>query len=166
LSHNNDNITITPLSFKKTIANINPMWGEIQHQDSQEFLIFIISQLEEELGNQIDFIPGRIILNTYTKITPKDIYRICGLEKNKKDFSIIKELFIGSYSSNIICNFCKTYTPNFENFITLSVDIPLNLGQIISLNDCLKYTFKNEVFDSSLSSHHITFSLSHQEEDD
>jgi hypothetical protein len=47
----------------------------------------------------------------------------------------------------IICNFCKTYTPTFENFITLSVDIPLKLAQIISLNDCLKYTFKNEIFD-------------------
>ena len=53
ISHENDNINITPKSFKKLIAKKNSMWGEMQQQDSQEFLLFIISQLEEELGNNI-----------------------------------------------------------------------------------------------------------------
>jgi ubiquitin carboxyl-terminal hydrolase 8 len=168
LSHNNDNITITPLSFKKSIANINPMWGELQQQDSQEFLIFLISQLEEELGNDIIIISGKsyfesnIINHTKSDIKSitdidlisdfnsiSDIYSLCGLNRNTKNYSIMKELFTGTFSSNIICEFCGSSSPNFENFITLSLEIPLNLSKrFTSLKDCLDHTLKDEIFDS------------------
>jgi len=151
LSHENDNINITPSSFKKRIAKKNYMWGEIAQQDSQEFLIFMISQLEEELGNSIEYIPGRKdFLNSDNEvITKNDIYTLCGLERNKKDFSIIKELFLGSISSNIICQYCESHAPSFENFITLSLDIPLELNKrLVSLHDCLRHTLKDEKFDA------------------
>lgn len=153
ISHENDNITITPTSFKKIIATKNYMWGEMVQQDSQEFLIFMISQLEEELGNNIEYIPGRVEFQNNQKndiITKNDIYKLCGLDKNKKDFSIMKELFFGSVSSNIICQYCESYAPNFENFITLSLDIPFKFSEEeISLNDCFKHTLKDEKFDEA-----------------
>ncbi len=150
LSYENDNINITPLSFKKTLAKKNSMWGEIEQQDSQEFLIFMITKLEEELGNNIDFIPGRtnFINNENEKISSSDIYKLCGLDRNKKDFSIIRELFNGSLTINYICEFCKSHSPTFENFMTLSLDIPLHMKkEIYTLNDCLEHTFKDEKFD-------------------
>lgn len=148
-SYENNNISLTPSDFKKLIAKKNSIWGENEQQDSQEFLIFIISQLEEELGNDIEYIPGRQNFLNITKenITKEDIYMLCGLNKSKKNFSIIKELFLGSISSNIICQYCKSYTPNFEEFITLSLDIPLELNKEINLNDCLKHSFQDEKFD-------------------
>jgi ubiquitin C-terminal hydrolase len=148
LSHENDNINITPSSFKKIIAKKNYMWGEIAQQDSQEFLIFMISQLEEEVGNNIEYIPGRKDFTNNDAITKNDIYKLCGLDRNKKDFSIMKELFIGSTSSNIICHFCESHAPNFENFITLSLDIPLESKSSITLHDCLRHTLKDEKFDA------------------
>lgn len=158
LSHSNDNITITPLSFKKSIANINSMWGELQQQDSQEFLIFLISQLEEELGNDIIIISGKNYFESNINyksnidnevITKSDIYSLCGLNRNTKNYSIMKELFTGTFSSNIICEFCGSSSPNFENFITLSLEIPLNLSKrFINLKDCLDHTLKDEIFDS------------------
>lgn len=151
LSCTNDNINITPSSFKKLIAKKNFIWGEQNQQDSQEFLIFMISQMEEELGNPIQFIPGRTDFLNYENesITKNDIYNICGLERNHKSFSIIRELFIGSFSSNIICKYCKSHAPMFENFITLSLDIPLELKQkYYTLNECIKYTLRNEKFDA------------------
>jgi ubiquitin carboxyl-terminal hydrolase 8 len=152
LSHENNNINITPITFKKLLSKKNSMWGEIQQQDSQEFLTFIISTLEEELGNNIDYIPGKNnFLNIEKeKININDIYRICGIDKNKKDFSIIKELFIGSTSSNLICKFCSSNALTFENFITLTLDIPHKKSkkkENVTLDDCLEYTFKDEQFD-------------------
>ena len=38
------------------------MWDEMNHQDSQEFLTFLISTLEEEIGEKVEFIPGGINL--------------------------------------------------------------------------------------------------------
>ena len=148
-SYENDNISLTPTDFKKLITKKNSIWGENEQQDSQEFLIFIISQLEEELGNDIEYIPGRQNFLNITKenITKEDIYMLCGLNKSKKNFSIIKELFLGSISSNIICQYCKSYAPTFEEFITLSLDIPLELNKEINLNDCLKHSFQDEKFD-------------------
>jgi ubiquitin carboxyl-terminal hydrolase 8 len=151
LSYENNNINITPTSFKKIIAKKNSMWGELEQQDSQEFLIFMISKLEEELGSKIEFIPGRKnFLNEEKELIKiSDIYNICGLERNKNDFSIIRELFIGSSTSNVVCEYCKSHTPSFENFITLSLDIPLENGkEHYTLNECIKHTFKDEQFDS------------------
>jgi ubiquitin C-terminal hydrolase len=110
----------------------------------------MITKLEEELGNKIDFITGRKdFLNIENqKITPTDIYQICGLDRNKKEFSIIRELFIGSITSSIVCEYCNSHAPSFENFITLSLDIPLeNNKEKYTLTECMDYTFKDEKFD-------------------
>ena len=45
----NDYKTITPISFRECISKIDSMWGEHQHQDSQEFLIFLFTKLEDNL---------------------------------------------------------------------------------------------------------------------
>ena len=150
-SHENDNMNITPASFKNVIGNKNSMWKELEQQDSQEFLIFLISELECELGNKVNFIS-----NTNFKMDNQDslannIYGIVAIQKYheniKNNYSQIKELFIGSTSINLICEFCKTKSPNFEDFITLSVDIP-NVIEDLSLNECLKHSFKNEKLDN------------------
>jgi len=159
LSYENDNSNITPNSFKSTIGKKNNMWLELEQQDSQEFFIFIISQLEEELGKKVSFSPNKnmnIQENIQEKINVNDIYKIVLLNKYqdsiKNNFSIIKELFIGSISSNLICNYCKTKSPSLEDFITLSIDIPTGKNKItnknITLLECLNYTYKDEKLDN------------------
>lgn len=150
LSYENDNININPTTFKKLLAKKNPIWGEIAQQDSQEFLMYLLSKLEEEVGNNVDFIPGRKdFLNIENeKITPNDIYKICNLDKNKKDFSIMRELFVTSTTVNNICEYCNSYAPRIEIFTQLDVNIPKNTTQdIYTLDDCIKYTFKDEQLD-------------------
>ena len=43
------------------------MWNELNHQDSQEFFTFLISQLEEEVGMKSKFLPG-LNYNDFVKI--------------------------------------------------------------------------------------------------
>jgi len=202
LSYENDNSTIIPKSFKKLIGTKNDLWSELEQQDSQEFLIFIISQLEEELARKVEFIPGRVEftcesissptvgmsnflkpsnkskskkldvakinstkingtkingtkingtkINGKRKITGQNIYNICSQSYKSNDFSIMKELFTGSQSSKIICEKCNSFSPNFDNFITLSVDIPKtnNDSKKFSLMECLKHSLKDEKFDN------------------
>ena len=150
-SYENDNINITPASFKKLIGQLNPMWSEIQHQDSQEFLIFLISQLEEELGNPIFFIPGKIY--SECKLSMNSIFlKMYGLQYLKKnqinDYSIIKQLFIGTLVSNLKCKYCKTLSPNFESFITVPLSLPIkNQYDNLSLKNCLDFFTKDEMLD-------------------
>ena len=172
LSHENNNSTITPASFKNTIGMKNDRWLSLEQQDSQEFFIFIISHLEEELGKKISFLPNKnnksdksIDNNNNNNINNNndnnnnnndkidDIYKLILLNKYqdniKNNFSIIKELFIGSISSNLICNYCKTKSPSLEDFITLSIDIPVDKqSNNITLLDCLNYTYKDEQLDN------------------
>ena len=46
LSAENDSYNITPNSFRQAITKKDDMWGMTQHQDSQEFITFLLSKLE------------------------------------------------------------------------------------------------------------------------
>jgi ubiquitin C-terminal hydrolase len=151
LSLSNENITITPNTFKKVISMKNNLWGECEQQDAQEFLIFLLSQIEEEVGiKQIKLIPG---INNYdnTKINKNDLYNLICLNQYHKslsfNFSILKNLFVGYTTSNIKCCYCNTSSPRLEEFITLSLDIPDNKLEC-SLYDCFDNTFKEEQLDN------------------
>jgi ubiquitin C-terminal hydrolase len=60
ISHTYDNYNINPDTFRKTITKKNEMWGYQQHQDSQEFLTFLLNSIEEEIAEKVIFIPGNI----------------------------------------------------------------------------------------------------------
>ena len=49
-SHTHENCIITPNQFLKTIIKKNEMWGHYQQQDSQEFLSFLLNNIEEEIS--------------------------------------------------------------------------------------------------------------------
>ena len=68
ISLENDDSSITPTTFKNLIGNKNDMWNELNHQDSQEFFTFLISQLEEEVGVKSIFLPG-LNINDFIKIS-------------------------------------------------------------------------------------------------
>ena len=148
-SYENDNYTITPTSFKKLIGKKNSMWLNMEHQDSQEFLIFLISTLEEELGEKIIYIPN-ISIEKEIKIE-NIFFKINGLQylqkSQKNDFSIIKKIFIGIMINTINCKYCKTKSPCFESFITLPLSIPINNKLNIKLYDCLNYLIRDEILD-------------------
>jgi ubiquitin C-terminal hydrolase len=63
-----DDKSITPSSFKTIIGKKNDMWNEMNHQDSQEFFNFLISQLEEEVGEKVTFVPGANLIGNNNKL--------------------------------------------------------------------------------------------------
>ena len=150
LSCTSDNIIITPSTFKRCVGEKDNMWMEHQQQDTQEYLTFLLSLIDDEYKNvnkskKIEFIPGINKYSDIDKIQSSDIYKLIG--SLNKNCSIIKELFFGSISSNIKCEYCSTGSLSFEEFSTLSIDIPSDENQSFSLEDCLTNSFNDEQLD-------------------
>jgi ubiquitin carboxyl-terminal hydrolase 8 len=166
-----NSISLNPSSFKKLIGKKNEMWAEIEHQDSQEFLTFLISVCEEELGNKIEYMPNltpeikdyfahiknpmliKKIQRSLTRIYMCKILALKYTERSyKNDYSKIKEFFIGTSTTSLTCSKClSTSPPNFDSFIALPIDIPIKkktkINEIFTLEQCLDSVIKDEKLD-------------------
>ena len=140
----NKNINISPVSLKKKIANINPIWGELEHQDSQEFLSFLISTLDDEL---LKIIKNKQYINK-SKILGINYFQNEYLNK----LTPIKGLFFGILISSIKCNLCNSLSHTFELFITVPLSIKITETTTITdqfcLNDCISNFVSDEQLDS------------------
>jgi len=151
LSLDNDDIKIAPFSFKKIMGKKNPMWKEIEHQDSQEFYIYLITKLEEECGLNVNYIPN--LINQHNgNSNILQLMAINYIQKSEiKDYSPIKNMFVGYLVSNTKCCYCLTNSPCFESFITLPVSIPIkkntNIHAKYGLLECLDNLIKDEQLD-------------------
>lgn len=136
----NENIRIGPKSFKKSIAKKNSRWGEMEHQDSQEFYNFLISTIEEECGQKQQMMKSIFDENKGDPILKTIAYNYITTSESK-DYSPMKDIFIGYLISNIKCASCNAKSPNFESFVTLPLSIPIkkgtNINSVYGLEECL-----------------------------
>ena len=131
-----ENSTITPTSFKNLIGEKNDMWNEYNHQDSQEFFNFLISQIKEEIGKKVKIIP-ELGLTNYQRSVTDAIDNIIATNAinmyQSHEYSLLTELFNGLYKNTCCCDCCKSTNIKFEPFLTLAIDINNNND----LYDCL-----------------------------
>jgi ubiquitin C-terminal hydrolase len=162
-SMNNNNISITPSSFKKVIGMRNEMWNEHRHQDSQEFFSFLISSLEDELGTKTKFIPGGISCNdviSYSDISYSDIIKDATTQFlahmswenfQAKEYSVLKNMFNGMTHLQNKCSCCGNTSNTFEPFTSLQIAIPINEKSSrlteFTLEECLDIFIKEEQLD-------------------
>jgi ubiquitin C-terminal hydrolase len=147
ISHTYDNYKINPDTFRNTISKKDNMWGQHQHQDSQEFLTFLLNNIEEEIAEKVIFIPGRIIEDTGKSLEDNLINLMsnnCWQKYIRNEFSIIKNLFGGLSHVVITCSFCNNKSHNFDFFQVLQLSIPENATDIY---DCLDDFTKEETVD-------------------
>lgn len=154
LSLSNDNIRISPDTFKKLVGTKNSIWGMLEQQDSQEFYTFIINTIEEECGTKVSHIPisnndnnDNNVNNILLQLIAKSY-----IQKSESiDYSPIKEMFIGYLISNIQCVHCNTVSPSFESFVTLPLSIPVNKNtghdDVFRLEYCLQNFVSSEQLD-------------------
>lgn len=153
ISHSHDNFTVTPNTLRKAITLKDDMWGMQQHQDSQEFLTFLLNSIEEELAQKVIFIPGRY--NDIVIQSPHD--NIISIMANniwerfiKNECSIIKSLFGGMTYLTTTCEYCMNNSYNFDIYQTLQLSIPVqgnNMYQEFTLNECMEQFAKTETLD-------------------
>ena len=146
LSHTYDNYNINPDTFRKIISLKNDMWAQNQHQDSQEFLTFLLNSIEEEISEKVQFIPGNNINNINYNLEMNLINIMannCWQKYIKNEFSIIKNLFGGMSHVVITCSYCNNKSHNFDFFQILQ----LSINNANHIEDCLDEFIKEERID-------------------
>jgi len=158
ISLDNDNAIITPNSFKKSIGKINERWNELNHQDSQQFLNFLLSKLEEEIGINVDFIPGNPIelqklfsIMEYKNTELKSLPILAGSawrQHQSKEYSPLKEMFNGMTLITNKCSCCSKISNTFEPFNMLQLQIPSeDCSKDFTIEEILEQYMKEEEYD-------------------
>ena len=147
ISHSHDNFKIAPSSFRTAVSSKDSMWGMQHHQDSQEFLSFLLNSIEEEISQKVIFVPGRLFGETtynspLLNIMANNIWQLF----IKKEYSIIKNLFGGMTIMKTTCQFCSNESHNFDIFQTLQLSIP-SVNKEYTLDECMDEYIKNETVD-------------------
>ena len=144
ISRTRNNMSITPTSFRQCIGNKNDTWTDNIHQDSQEFLNFLISTLEEEIGTPMEFIAGRMHDTNKNTFITNILAEMAWKKFQAKEYSPLKEMFNGMTMIKTKCNCCSNVSNNFEPFTTLQLPIPVK----DSKSEILKEFTLDECFDS------------------
>ena len=121
--------SFTPRNFKNIIGRYGPSFSGYQQQDSQEFLLFLLDGLQEDL-NRIHKKPyiekpdsTDEMVNDPVALTKMadqcwEIYK-------KRNDSVITDLFAGMYKSTLVCPVCDKVSIIFDPFNNLTLQLPI-----------------------------------------
>ena len=125
----NSTASFAPRHFKTTIGRYGPSFSGYGQQDSQEFLLFLLDGLQEDL-NRIRNKP----YVEYRDSTDEMVYDAVALQEladdrwNKyklRNDSVITDLFAGMYKSTVNCPVCDKVSIIFDPFNNLTLQIPI-----------------------------------------
>lgn len=148
--------SIAPTKFLRVSSLLKPDLNiPYEQQDAQEFLLFVLEILHNELGTapsqghewdqeKIAYYMVKWGIN----ITPEDRGPYISWYQSLlklEGFSPIHDLFQGHLQSKLICNTCGYLSNNYAPFTILSLPIPLRQGHRVDLTDCLRYYTKDEI---------------------
>ena len=121
--------SFSPRQFKATVGRHNTAFSGYGQQDSQEFLLFLLDGLQEDL-NRIHKKPyiekpdstDEMVHdhNALTAMAEKcwDIYKA-------RNDSVITDLFAGMYKSTLVCPVCAKVSIIFDPFNNLTLQLPV-----------------------------------------
>src|ERR1700733_9947241 len=125
----NTNSSFSPTQFKATIGKYGVNFSGYGQQDSQEFLLFLLDGLQEDLN--------RVKKKPYIEkpdSTDEMVHNPAALRvfadqnwniyKARND-SIITDLFTGMYKSTVTCPVCDKVSITFDPFLNLTLHLPI-----------------------------------------
>ena len=123
------NTSFSPTQFKATIGKYGVNFSGYQQQDSQEFLLFLLDGLQEDL-NRVKKKPyiekpdstDEMVHNTAALKAFAD--QNWDIYKARND-SVITDLFAGMYKSTVTCPVCDKVSIIFDPFNTLTLQLPI-----------------------------------------
>ncbi|CAF1157842.1 unnamed protein product [Adineta steineri] len=127
---NNSSNTTSKLSydFKSIIGNLNRQYSGNEQNDAQEFLLFLINTIHDELNLVSN---GRIRqqtkVNSFSSTTISSSLASAHrawLDYTDANQSIITSTFSAQLHSTLRCNQCKQESKTFEPYLLLSLPIP------------------------------------------
>ena len=111
---------------KESIMNLNLAdYDNDDHQDAQEFWIWLLNQLDENLGAEMKSVNQSSLDSTLTRksesITVEDYYYCFWYFSIKKSW--VYEYFGGACCSTIRCLCCESVNEREESFLALSLEV-------------------------------------------
>ncbi|KAI8639614.1 hypothetical protein BD408DRAFT_434945 [Parasitella parasitica] len=141
---------ISPMTFREAIMAFAPQFRNTDQHDSQEFLIFILDALHEDLNQNCN--KRMTLVQDDAEFERLPDWQASALSWDRylaTNSSIIVSLFQGQYRSRLTCLTCKHTSTTYNSFMSLSLPIPTKKMRIssVTLNQCLDYFVKEEVLD-------------------
>lgn len=145
--------SISPSKFIRVSAALKPELNiPNEQQDAQEFLLFVLDRLHEELSNKALIESGIIDLDFYiSKFTanlgntdPKYAEWYKSLLKYEGSLPI-NDMYQGHLQNKLICTTCGFESMNYSSFSILSLPIPSNGTSVVNLSDCIGYYTQDEL---------------------
>ncbi|QRV73950.1 ubiquitin carboxyl-terminal hydrolase [Ceratobasidium sp. AG-Ba] len=145
---------LTPIPFRKSICQHARQFAGTEQHDSQEFLIFFLDGLHEDL-NRIFVKP------TFEELTPEREAELERMPKQlagayewaryrRRNDSIVVDYFQGQFCNQMQCLTCNETSTTYNAFLNLSVPIPAGKGvSKVSLNQCIDALVNREVMDNA-----------------
>lgn len=121
--------SFAPRNFKNVIGKYGPSFSGWQQQDSQEFLLFLLDGLQEDLN--------RVKKKPYVEkpdSTDEMVHNPAALQQmadkcwdiyKARSDSVITDLFAGMYKSTVICPVCDKVSIIFDPFNNLTLQLPV-----------------------------------------
>lgn len=121
--------SFAPRQLKQTVGRYGPAFSGYGQQDSQEFLLFLLDGLQEDL-NRIRKKPyiekpdstDEMVHNT--EALKKFADECWNIYKARND-SVITDLFAGMYKSTVVCPVCDKVSIIFDPFNNLTLQLPI-----------------------------------------
>ncbi|KAJ3322967.1 ubiquitin-specific protease doa4 [Blyttiomyces sp. JEL0837] len=150
---NGQDSVIAPKEFKDRIGEFSTQFQGSDQQDSQEFLLFLLDSIHEDMNIARRSTPIKLDPPKDDENVPDAIRQ--GLFWNyykASNWSIVVDLFQGQLKSRLECLTCQRTSTTFNTFMYLSVPIPEtdalgNKGGAVYLDECLNKFVEPEILD-------------------
>ena len=121
--------SFAPRNFKNVIGKYGPSFSGWQQQDSQEFLLFLLDGLQEDLNRvkkkpYIEKPDSTDEMVNDSKALMEMASKCWDIYKARND-SVITDLFAGMYKSTVVCPECEKVSIIFDPFNNLTLQLPI-----------------------------------------
>ena len=125
----NGSSSISPRQFKQTIGRYGPSFSGYSQQDSQEFLLFLLDGLQEDLNriHSKPYIekPDSTDEMVHDHVALRKMADRCWDIYKARNDSVITDLFAGMYKSTLHCPVCDKTSIIFDPFNNLTLQLPI-----------------------------------------
>ena len=145
-------VTVAPTAFREAIGQFAPAFRGHEQQDSQEFLLFLLDGLHEDL-NRIVQRPPALELGEAQQAElsrlPQQLASVAewSLYRRRND-SVIVDTFQGQLRNQLTCLTCGHMSVTYNAFMSLSLPVPCGRGvSQATLYQCMDAFVHEEVLD-------------------
>ncbi|WFD36205.1 ubiquitinyl hydrolase 1 [Malassezia cuniculi] len=142
-----------PYEFRDVISRVAPVFRGSEQQDAQEFLVFLLDGLHEDLNLVLQRPAPFELSDAQQKIidtsAPQVASSIEWQRYRTRENSVIVDTFQGQLRNRMTCTVCGTISTTYNTFMYLSLPIPHVRRGSVSLEQCLNAFVHDEVMDGA-----------------